>query len=56
MYETDAGIHKITVVAEEKQRDELLMFLGAGRRQAAVKSFLPGQEDKACVWLSDPAE
>jgi hypothetical protein len=56
MYETDAWIHKIAVVAKENLRDELLMFLGAGRRQAVVKFFSPDQEDKARGWLSESAE
>jgi hypothetical protein len=55
MYETDALIHKIAVVAKENRRDELLMFLGAGRRQAAVKVFLPDEKDKARVWLLESA-
>ena len=56
MYESDASIGKIAVVGEKKWRDELLMFLGAGRRQAAVKFFFTDEEDKARIWLSKPAE
>jgi hypothetical protein len=55
MYENDSSIGKIAVVAEEKRRDELLMFLGAGRRQAVVKFFFPNEEDKARIWFSGPA-
>ncbi len=36
MYEIDPLINKIAVVSQEKWRDEMLMFLGAGRRQAIV--------------------
>jgi hypothetical protein len=55
MYESDSSIGKIAVVGEKKWRDELLMFLGAGRRQAAVKFFYSDEEDKARIWLSEPA-
>jgi hypothetical protein len=54
MYENDSSIGKIAVVAEEKRRDELLMFLGAGYRKATVKFFFPGDEDEARIWLSEP--
>ncbi len=40
-------IEKIAVVADEKWRDQLLMFLGAGRRQAPVMFFFPGEEEDA---------
>ncbi len=51
MYENDPLIGKIAVVAPEQKKDELLMFLGAGRRQAAVKFFLPEKEKEARQWL-----
>jgi len=37
MYEYDSYIEKIAVVTNEKWKGEILMFLGAGRRQAAVE-------------------
>jgi hypothetical protein len=55
MYENDPLIDKIAVVAEEKRQVELLMFLGSGMREAAVKYFFPGQEKEARQWLSRPA-
>ena len=55
MYESDPHLGKIAIVAEEKWRDELLMFLGAGRRQAAVKFFCLNEEPDARIWLSKPA-
>ncbi len=51
MYEHDAQIEKIAVVAEGKWKDQILMFLGAGRRQAAVEFFLPGETQAARDWL-----
>ena len=51
MYEHDAYIEKIAVVAEAKWKDEILMFVGAGRRQAAVEFFLEDGEEDARKWL-----
>ena len=51
MYEADPHINKIAIVAEGKWKDQLLMYLGAGRRQAAVEFFLDGDEKKARDWL-----
>lgn len=51
MYEYDPYIEKIAVVVDEKWRDEILMFLGAGRRQASVESFSPNEEKDARNWL-----
>jgi hypothetical protein len=51
MYEYDPYIRKIAVVANPKWRDEILMFVGADRRQAIVKSFLDGREKAARDWL-----
>jgi hypothetical protein len=56
MYENDSLIGKIAVVAEKKRQVELLMFLGGGMRQAAVKYFFPGEEQEARAWLSEPAK
>jgi hypothetical protein len=54
MYAIDNFISKIAVVGQENRRAELLMFLGAGYRKAAVKFFFPNQEDDARMWLSEP--
>jgi len=54
MYEHDPCIEKIAVVADAKWIDEMLMFLGAGRRQAAVESF--HSEQAARDWLQDEIE
>ncbi len=51
MHEYDSYIEKIAVVADEKWRDQILMFLGAGRRQAPVMFFFLGEEKDARDWL-----
>ncbi|MCJ7433502.1 MAG: STAS/SEC14 domain-containing protein [Anaerolineales bacterium] len=51
MYEYDPYIEKIAVVSEAKWKDQILMFLGAGRRQAAVEFFIASQEQAARDWL-----
>lgn len=56
MYEHDASIEKIAVVASEKWRGEILMFLGDGRRQASVRFFLPGEEKDARDWVENTSE
>ena len=56
MYEHDAQIEKIAIVAEAKWKDQILMFVGAGRRQAAVEFFLDGREQDARDWLRSESE
>ncbi len=56
MYEHDAQIEKIAIVAEDKWKDQMLMFVGAGRRQAAVEFFLDGGEENARDWLQSESE
>mgnify|MGYP003587858873 CR=1 FL=1 len=51
MNEYDPVMEKIAVVADEKWRDEMLMYLGAGLRRAAVSFFPSRSEDKARAWL-----
>ena len=51
MYEYDGYIEKIAVVANEKWKDEILMYLGAGRRQAQVKFFFDDEAEDARDWL-----
>ena len=51
MYEHDPYIEKIAVVAEGKWKDEILMFVGADRRQASVEFFLADGEEDARDWL-----
>lgn len=53
MHEYDPHIEKIAIVADEKMRDQLLMYLGAGRRQAEVKFFFEDEEDDARDWLQN---
>lgn len=53
MMEHDDDIGKIAVVAEERWRDDLLMFLGAGLRAAPVCFFTPDQLELARAWLAD---
>ena len=43
MYEHDAYMKKIAVVTNEKRKDEISIFLGAGMRKAAVEFFFPGE-------------
>ena len=54
MYEHDPYIERIALVANEEWKDQILMFVGAGRRQAAVESF-PSEED-ARNWLRSESE
>ena len=56
MFESDPVIGKIAVVAKKQNKDELLMFLGAERRQAAVRFFLSGEEVSARHWLAESAD
>jgi hypothetical protein len=51
MLEYDPSIEKIAVVADEKWRDDMLIYLGAGLRDAMVKFFPQGQEAMARTWL-----
>jgi MFS superfamily sulfate permease-like transporter len=44
MYEYDPYIEKIAIVADQKWREQILMFIGAGRRQATVEFFLDAEE------------
>ena len=53
MYEVDPSLEKIAIVATQKWRDEIMMFVGADRRQAVVKFFLDDQERDARSWLKD---
>lgn len=52
MMEHDADIGKIAVVAEERWRDDWLMFMGAGLRAAEVGFFTPSQTARARAWLA----
>ena len=49
MHEYDLHIERIAVVTNAKWMDEVLMFLGAGRRHASVESF--HNEEDARDWL-----
>ena len=50
-HEYDPYIEKIAVVANEKWKDQLPMFIGAGRRQGEVKFFFEDEEQDAWDWL-----
>lgn len=52
MYASDPYIGKIALVSDEGRKDDLLMFLGAGRRQAEVRHFYPYEEQDARDWLA----
>ncbi len=51
MLKNDPYIQKIAVVANEEKKDDLLIFLGKGMRQASVESFPAGEKQKALDWL-----
>jgi MFS superfamily sulfate permease-like transporter len=55
-YEYDPYIEKIAVVAEANRKDEMLMYLGAGRRKAEVKFFLYDEAKDARDWLGSVSE
>jgi len=56
MHEYDSHIEKIAVVAEANRKDEMLMYIGAGRRQAEVKFFFYDEEKDARDWLGSSNE
>ncbi len=56
MHEYDPYIEKIAVVAEANWKDQMLMYLGAGRRQAEVKFFFYDEEKDARDWLGSESE
>lgn len=56
MHEHDRYIEKIAVVGEEKWKDQILMFVGAGRRQAEVEFFFDDEEEDAREWLQEETE
>lgn len=56
MIEYDPCIEKIAVIATVKWKDQISMFLGAGRRQAKVKFFPEGQTQDARDWLLNERE
>ena len=49
--EHDKEIAKIAVVGEDKWRDSIYAFLAKGFRQAEVEFFLPGDLEKARLWV-----
>jgi hypothetical protein len=51
MYESDPYIEKMAIVAQNKWKEQILMFVGAGRRQAIIEYFLPGEAQAARDWL-----
>jgi hypothetical protein len=51
MYEYDAYIEKIAVVADEKWKEQMLIYLRAESRQALVEFFSPLQAQDARDWL-----
>ena len=51
MIRYDSYIQKIAVVANEDKKDDLLMYLGKGMREASVEFFPVGEKQKAQDWL-----
>jgi hypothetical protein len=56
MHEYDPYIGKIAIVAKDKWEDEMLMYLGAGRRQAQVEFFFEDEAEDARDWLGGDNE
>jgi hypothetical protein len=54
LFEHDNDIEKIAVVGQEKWREEVLMFTGAGLRHSSVRYF--NDSDSARAWLGTVAE
>lgn len=54
MHEHDPYIEKIAVMSGKRWKDEILMFLSAGRRQAHVQFFFDNED--ARVWLKSDSE
>jgi hypothetical protein len=50
----DQKIEKLAVVGDEKWKDSMMVFLGAGYRQAQVKFFPPAAIVAANAWLAAP--
>ncbi len=46
-------IERIAIVAEDRWRDQALMFVGAGLRKAPVEFFVPGAISIAREWLAE---
>jgi hypothetical protein len=53
LFEHDNDIDKIAVAGEERRREEVLMFAGAGLRHTSVRYF--DDPDSARAWLAEPA-
>jgi hypothetical protein len=54
LIEHDNDIEKIAIVGQEKWREEVLMFAGAGLRQSPVRYF--SDTDSARAWLGTAAK
>lgn len=52
MCEYDPYMEKIAVVAKVNWKEQMLMYLGDGLRQAQVKFFVRGKEKAARSWLN----
>ncbi len=55
-HEYDPYIEKIAVVADQKWKDQILMFIGAGRRQAEVEFFFEDEAEDARDWLKSDSK
>jgi hypothetical protein len=53
LIEHDNDIEKIAIVGQEKWREEVLMFAGAGLRHSSVRYF--NDSDSARAWLGTAA-
>jgi hypothetical protein len=51
MLKYDPYIQKIAVVANEEKKNDLLLYLGKGMREASVEFFPAGEKQKARDWL-----
>ena len=56
MYDYEPYITKIAVVAKERWKDMIFIYVAAGRRQGSVKFFFPEEEQYAREWLLEEDE
>ena len=50
----DVLIEKMAIVADQKWKDSVLMFVGKGFRKFPIEFFAPDQIDRAREWLGSP--
>ena len=53
--EHDAHIARIAIVADQKWKDQMLMFAGQGLRKVDIRFFTPAETVQARQWVSPRA-